>query len=681
MTGFKLDRFAGIVPRTPAALLPLTAATVAQNCDFAYGELRNTLGNLATGMLSNAAHSIYTDDGLLFYSWAEDVNAVRSPLANDTFNRLFYSTPTDIRVASRTTMTAGGGVPPTSYRVGVPRPLTAPTLVVQPAAPDLLTNAAVLPVHLHGVGNSTEYHAGTGQGISVGSVTMKLDAPGSVVAIVNYQSMSGMARDNFNTRVEVVADGKNVIAQSDSGLAGYALPHVASGAIALGAGSHIFYLSFGNDYKQGYWLLGQWSITLLAATVVGDVVATVVAADTVTRAYVYTLVNIYGEEGPPSPPAVFSFHLGTVSLGIDYTAPAIDYAPVKEIRIYRTPDASSIADYFYVGKISMLGSVSKVFDFVDSVTAAQLNEALASQNYYPPDPALIGLMSLPNGILMAWKGNELHFSDAYKPHSWPPAYVLTFGDYSIVGAIAVGASALVTTTGKPFMISGVSPDSMTNSVINVQQAGVSKWALADLGGQIVYASHDGIVVFDGGLPSLNFSDTYFTRDVWRARYGAGLATMRFAVWDGRLIVYSASGAFTAYMIGLDESRGAMTELPALLAQCNFVSPIADQCYLAAGTQLFSVANGAALQATWASREIKLPRALNYGIAQVICSGAWNVDFFANGTLRHSQSGLNGTVTFRLPGGFMSDSWMVRIEGIGIFKSLMVGETATDLKEL
>ncbi|WP_338848762.1 hypothetical protein V8J88_07550 [Massilia sp. W12] len=134
------------------------------------------------------------------------------------------------------------------------------------------------------------------------------------------------------------------------------------------------------------------------------------------------------------------------------------------------------------------------------------------------------------------------------------------GDCQIVGAIAVGGGALVTSTSRPYLISGITPDAMTEIALNLWQAGVSKCALADIGGQIVYASHDGIVALDGGQPSLTLSQRFFTRETWRARYGAGLDSMRFAVSDGCLLAYSSRGAFTPFLLRLDEAQGALCDV-------------------------------------------------------------------------------------------------------------------------
>lgn len=99
MAAFKFNIFSGLRPKLPESLLTNGAATIAQNCDFAYGELRNVKGGFGLLTLSNAASSIYTEDGLSFYSWTTDVNAVRSPMVSDKFNRLYYTGDGAMRVA------------------------------------------------------------------------------------------------------------------------------------------------------------------------------------------------------------------------------------------------------------------------------------------------------------------------------------------------------------------------------------------------------------------------------------------------------------------------------------------------------------------------------------------------------------------------------------------------------
>jgi hypothetical protein len=652
------------MPRVSPSLLPKENATLAKNCEFAYGELRNVKGNFNISSFSNTPYSIYTDDGIQFFSWPFDVNAVRSPLSNDTFNRLYYTTPTDFRVAARTSQTLTGGQPGSSYRVGVPRPSLAPLLTVSSTPP--LSTATLTATFFY------EY-----------SGVKYQEQPITLTQITQYQKWSFVApaKDTVTTTNNGVT--------TTTGTPANATPVVR--LVAKEATTNVVILDLYTSNSALY-AASDWAMTIgnTSGTNYTLTLASLVTEDDKeTRAYCYTYVNTYNEEGPPSPvTTVTSMATLAVTVNASKDPQTADYAPIKEIRIYRTPTGSEIADYFYVGAVSVLGNPATNFIFVDNVKASGLNEPLASDEYYPPDTGLVGLMSLPNGILCAWKGNELHFSDAYKPWSWPPSYRKTF-PHNIVGGIAYGSGALITTTGQPFLISGVSPDSMTETKIKATQAGVSKWSMADVGGIVVYASNDGIVAIEGNQVTMAYSEQFFTREVWRALYKEGFYTMRFMVWDGRLIVYSYTGSFTPFMIRLDEAKGAMTDLPTLVANCDFVSPLSDQAYIVTGNQLYQFAGGTAIQATWMGPEMIFRLPQNFGMAQALVEGDWTIEFWAlsrvNGVdqieLKYTKAVTTGLTDFRLPGGFLSDRWQVKIIGTGRFRELRVGNTAKELREM
>ncbi|CAB4122390.1 hypothetical protein UFOVP33_1 [uncultured Caudovirales phage] len=401
-------------------------------------------------------------------------------------------------------------------------------------------------------------------------------------------------------------------------------------------------------------------------------------SDKETRAYVYTYVNTYGEEGPPSAPATVTTS-PVIDVAVTVTKDNLSgYAPIKEVRVYRTPTGSAIADYFYVGTVAVLGvSGGATASFTDNVKAEMLNEALSSTNYYPPDQSLVGLMTLPNGILCAWKGNELWFSEAYKPWAWPPQYIKPL-PHAVVGGIANGSGAVITTTAQPHLVSGVSPDSMTTTRLNVDQAGVSKWSIAVADGAVIYASNDGLVTLSGGSASLAQSQKFFTREKWRELYAGGLSGMRFSVWDGRLVVFHASNSFTPFMIRFDEADGTLTDLPYLVAQCAFISQLSDQFYFAHGTGLYQFNGGQNYGAVWQSRELVVVKPTNFGFAQVVCTNTWLVQFYANGALVHQQTCYDGVNDFRLPGGFLADRWKVKIQGTGRFRELRFANTAREL---
>lgn len=584
----KLDTFTGLVPRVPATRLPANAALVAENIDFGYGELVSLKGPFKLFDLAVPALSAYSEDGLRFYAWPEDVDAVASPYQNgEAHDRLYYTTNDDFRVTPLSLATQGGAPPDASYRVGVPRPTRAPAITVVHPTPPVAPIATVDP----------------------------------------------QPSDTYATRLTAAQAALNASTAADT------------------------------------------------------------KTTTETRAYAYTYSNIYNEEGPPSPAAVVEVKALTTNGVTTYSTVQVqvffdgsgEYVPITTARVYRTSRGGAGDDYFFTRTAS--GSSGAV-TVTDNTSAQSLNEVLASLNAYPPDPRLKGLMNLGNGILAAWNGRVMYFSEAYKPWSWPPSYAVTFG-HTIVGAVAHGAGALVTTVGEPALLSGVSPDAMSQTPLQGQQAGVSKWAMLSVPGSVLYASADGIVEVQGGTPSLEFSKRHFTRAVWRARCGAGLSSMQFAFYDGNLIVFSKANKFVPFMLQLSEGQGGMTDLPGLVARTAVVLTTSDQMYTVNGTALNQFGGGADLPLRWRSGDIVLPAPTMLAAAEVECTGEFTIRFYQAGVLGYTRTVVAGKSTFRLPdraipghtGLKASDRWQFEIEGSGRFKWLKAGPTIRSLNEV
>lgn len=688
MAGSKINVFSGLIPRLPESLLPENKATIAQNCDFAYGELRNTKGGYLVNTMSNQPKAIYTDDGLRFFTWSTDVNAVRSPIAKDTFERMYYTDGSTMRVADRRLALTSGGPPGASYRVGVPRPTKPPKLAV--AIPEI-TNSALytLTFRFHYEYGGVKYQEG-GIAVTYLSGTQARFTPPALQKQETFETkddfpetgVAGTIYEAKDTSTRYTWNGTAYVTTTNSGTPTSAFPVLRMTAKEITTGAEVCDVYSDNSSFQSTG--GLWTIALVkdanAESYTGTLSTGLKESEKETRAYVYTYVNTYGEEGPPSAPATVTT-AALVNVTITVTLDSVaDYAPIKEIRAYRTPTGSAIAEYFYVGAKTVLSLPPAEYTETDSVRGGALNEPLSSTNYYPPESGLIGLMSLPNGILCAWKGVELWFSEPYKPHAWPPAYVKPL-PHAIVGGVPHGTGAIVTTVAQPYLVEGVSADSMTTSRLNVDQAGVSKWSIAVVDGAVLYASHDGLVAITGGGASLAQGQRFFTREVWRQRYGAALSGMRFSVWDGRLIGFSASGSMVPFMIRVDEADGTLTDLPNFAAQAAFVSLLSDQCYYASGTGIYQFNGGSDLSAVWQSRELLLERPLNYGYAQAVAEGSWSIEFYAGGVLRHTQSVVSGVSNFRLPSGFTSDRWKIKLTGTGRFRELRVAETGRGLVSL
>lgn len=726
MSRVKITRFSGLRPRLPESLLAEYEATIAQNCDLAYGELRATKdGYQVNGpALTNAPQALYTDDGLTFYTWAKDVDAVRSPIADDKKNRLYFTDGSGaMQVCSRILTKVTGGEPGTSFNVGVPRPSKAPVLSVN--LPDV-TDAAkyTLVLRFHYEANGTKYQETTlavGNGTDAGTYKSLGNQKYQIAPPVMTRMIEATANENFPVSGEAGVVYKDLATGTLYTWSGTAYVTTTTGATPVGASAVLRLTAtasadnaqFCDVYSSASSLASTTStyqITLAkdaaGATYTATLNVSIPEADKETRAYVYTYVNSYGEEGPPSKPTlVTTSPLAYVDVTVELDAAVAGYVPVTEIRLYRTPTGSAIAEYFYSRNITNPGYGPQTV--LDTTRAEMLNEPLASTYWTEPPAGLAGLMSLPNGILAAWKGNELWFSEAYKPWAWPSSYVKPL-PHSIVGGIAHGAGAVITTVTQPYLVSGVSPDAMTTARINVDQAGVSKWSLAVVDGAVVYACNDGLMTITGGAASLGPGQRFFTRDVWRERYGSHLAGMRFLVWDGRLVVFHGSGSFTPFMIRFDEADGTMTELPNFAAAGGFVSAFSDQCYYALGNNLYQFNGGTAQTATWQSREGVLPTPTSFGVLQAVCTGAWTLTLnaalnpavpaekrttstFGGWTQTiDAATGLavtlttalpEGVTTLRIPSGFLSDRWKVKLVGTGRFRELRLAQTGRELAQV
>src|SRR4051812_30277750 len=96
MTGFKIDNFGGVIPRLGSRLLPTNGAQVAQNVKLFSGELRSwqrtTAVNTPTkGGALQSMYRMYSTSSDYWLAWADDVDAVRGPIAGDTSFKLYFT--------------------------------------------------------------------------------------------------------------------------------------------------------------------------------------------------------------------------------------------------------------------------------------------------------------------------------------------------------------------------------------------------------------------------------------------------------------------------------------------------------------------------------------------------------------------------------------------------------------
>jgi len=248
----------------------------------------------------------------------------------------------------------------------------------------------------------------------------------------------------------------------------------------------------------------------------GDVTASSAAIQE-TRAYVYTWVTAYNEEGPPSPPALLtSFNNATWVVGLQPPL-AQDMGTLRNIvkaNIYRTmASVQGGTVFFYVGSVAASATT-----FIDAVTDDVVagNLILPSTNWFGPPATLQGMISMPNGMMAGFVGNEVWFCEPYRPHAWPSQYVVTT-DYPIVGLGVTGVTLVAATVKNPQTFTGVNPNTITQSRIPLPEPCISRGSVLSTDNGVYYASANGLIKVGGAGSVGNITQSWITREQW-AKY-------------------------------------------------------------------------------------------------------------------------------------------------------------------
>lgn len=383
----------------------------------------------------------------------------------------------------------------------------------------------------------------------------------------------------------------------------------------------------------------------------------------VSTAYVITFVSDLGEEGPPSlPSAIVNRWDGGNSFLSGLPVASGDFI-VAQKRIYR---AELNGVFQYVGAVSA-GATT----FTDNVPSANLGEPVPSTNWDAPNSAMIGLTALPNGILMGWWGNTLAFSEAYQPHAWPVSYRLAL-DYEIVGAAVSAYGVVVVTKGSPYLIAGSSPDSMSQSKLDVALAGVSKRSVVDLGDYVVYASANGLVAV-GGTDARVVSEPHISPEQFRSMFKP--ESIHAYRWEDRYLGFYDNGITAgAFSFHPQEGFRLFTEY----ADCAFVDDQNGDLYIKQGDQLKRWNRGINSSYTWRSKLFTVNPGQIFTCCKVdAATYPITFNFYTDGTLAKSVA-VSSRKAFRLPALARYQDCEVQVTGSVAIDSIQLSTSMSEI---
>ncbi|MFM5873199.1 hypothetical protein ACET6Z_18395 [Aeromonas veronii] len=119
----------GMVPRVADHLLPDEAATLAQDCHFDRGVVAPLMSDKRVSVtLPLVPQTLFHYYGDYWFAWNKLVEVMRSPIAQDQHNRIYYTDGEHPKLTYDAISTGGTQKPTAWYRLGVPAPTTPPNM-------------------------------------------------------------------------------------------------------------------------------------------------------------------------------------------------------------------------------------------------------------------------------------------------------------------------------------------------------------------------------------------------------------------------------------------------------------------------------------------------------------------------------------------------------------------------
>ena len=360
------------------------------------------------------------------------------------------------------------------------------------------------------------------------------------------------------------------------------------------------------------------------------------------RAYFYTYVNRYGEEGPPSPLLeIIDYGSGDVTL-TGFSEPPTNRGLTNdingnrpEIRIYRTnATGTGLAAFQYVGSFYVTDvSDWATHSFTDNVSDSGLGEVCPSVTWDPPPDNLQGLVSLPTGYLAGFVGNTVYFSEQFLPHAWPSDYYITF-EYDIVGLAVYSSYLIVLTEGYPFLVYGDSPLEMKKVKVDGFYPCSHILSIVASKEGIYYASPFGIVLINTNGARL-LTENIFTKDQW-SNYLNDFVHAN--IYDNKYIFfYRSSDRVEKGGLILDLLNGYYTLLD-WYCEATFLMEDTARFYVVKetydGSGIYAIYQWAGddynyLEYTWRSKTFILPDTVNFSCCKLIINSTFYNDYLSN----------------------------------------------------
>jgi|GEM_PF-1309851 len=563
-----INAFTGMRPAIAARLLDDTESVEVYNADLENGDIIPVLRPAFVAQTTMKVLAIWQHElrhlglGQPLRLFAEHRNFVESPIANDTFGRLYMS---DNDNGGLSMMDSTG----TEYKLGVPVPTATPVVT------------AVNKRH--------------------GAVRFSPDTNS-----FTFTSASRWYRPYLFPDAKVTFTGDT-------------LP----GGIVSGTVYGILQATqqTGDVWSYTVYDTNDSNKTEVAITSAGsDVVCTNEKEGSLqNRAYVFTLVDAFGQESAPSlPTSTICDAASAVTLNNLLTPAATAGFPAPTIkRIYRTSTgASGETSYQFVGEIPASSST-----YLDNLMDEELGEVLPSADWEMPPSGLKHLVELAGGIMAAHTAGEVMFSDVNHPYAWPDA-----NRYSLDGNIktlAVSQNTVFAITDGVIYSLTVDPDSGGVYITKLDGLTpcVSAEGVAPTPFGVLFPGQDGLYLIQQGVSSAtNVTEKIISEREWKKYVVASLVG---CFYDASYMAFftKEDGTKGTFLIDFSSSQQARMRYISDWGTAVTVVPHGRHIFYASPTghldsssiyKMFADENDGFVLATWRSKDFIFPTPVNFG---------------------------------------------------------------------
>lgn len=342
----------------------------------------------------------------------------------------------------------------------------------------------------------------------------------------------------------------------------------------------------------------------------------------VSRSYVYTFVNSYGEESAPSVPSNTGtgYLNGTWNItNLPTVAPSNpggkNYPPITGMWLYRTVSGLNTGATYYRTKFWNFSSPPGGGNYADASTDADtvLNPTLESASWANPPDTLDGIVQLPGGMLVGFTNNTVHFCEPNRPHAWPAGYDQSVA-HDIVALAVWQQSLIVLTQGPPSTGSGTSPASFTLQQVQVMEPCIARGSVVvDMAG-VYYASQNGLIELNF-YGMTNQSLKTLTKNTWLNDFSAA----SIVAARHRASYLAINGTGTGFIIEFTEDRLGIVNINTFSnAVCVWNDPYTGVTYICADKIVYEwdAAGAGTLNYRWRSKKFAFPAPENFGAMRV-----------------------------------------------------------------